>query len=264
MGLFSRGKAKRDEQVLADEPADGDDTINDTNDDTEATPAEDRELSRALDRSEVPDDTDYLNLGSIWLKGHTGMELRLELDEAQQTITGVTAVVGESAVQLQAFAAPRTEGVWIDIRNEIAEGIVSAGGTAEVLSGEFGEELQTRMPQSDQSGRTVFMPARFIGIDGPRWFLRAVISGRAAIEPAATTELHDLIRTLVIDRGDEAMPPRELLPLRLPEQPEPAADVAAGSADENPDEDADEDVGQAPRLDDLQPFERGPEITEVR
>ena len=129
----------------------------------------------------------------------------------------MTAVIGESAVQLQAFAAPRTEGVWVDIRNEIAASIVDAGGTAEVLTGEFGEELLTRMPQADHDGRTVFMPARFVGIDGPRWFLRAVVSGRAAIEPAAADAVHEVIRTAVIDRGDEAMPPRELLPLRLPE-----------------------------------------------
>ena len=138
-----------------------------------------------LDRSEVDDDTDYLNLGAIWLRGSQGMELRLEVNEQEQQITGVTAVIGESAVQLQAFAAPRTEGVWIDIRNEIATSIVDSGGTAEVVTGEFGEELLTRMPEAGPDGRTVFMPARFVGIDGPRWFLRAVVSGRAAIEPDA-------------------------------------------------------------------------------
>ena len=98
------------------------------------------------------------------------------------------------------------------------------------------------------------MPARFIGVDGPRWFLRAVVSGRAAIEPAAATEVHDLIRTAVVDRGDEAMPPRELLPLRLPEQPEAVVEDEA---------DAVEATGTA-HLDDFKPFERGPEITEVR
>ena len=203
-----------------------------------------------LDRSKVDDDRDYLNLGSIWLKGQQGMELRLEVNEQEQQITGVTAVLGESAVQLQAFAAPRTEGVWIDIRNEIAGSIVDAGGTAEVVTGEFGEELLTRMPQAGPDGRTVFMPARFIGIDGPRWFLRAVVSGRAAIEPQASSAVHEVIRTTVIDRGAEAMPPRELLPLRLPDAQDAAQADAPGAG--------------GPHADDLKPFERGPEITEVR
>lgn len=284
MGLFRRGKAKRDEDEadaiglhtrlprgdgVTDEA--GPDALDADGLDADAldTDAMDADAmgdaaprsgaARALDRSEVEDDAEYLNLGSIWLKGQDGMELRLEINEQEQQITGVTAVIGESAVQLQAFAAPRTEGVWVDIRNELAASITDTGGTAEVVSGEFGEELQTRMPQTDPSGRTVFMPARFIGVDGPRWFLRAVVSGRAAIEPAAAAEVHDVIRTAVVDRGDEAMPPRELLPLRLPEQPEPGA---ATSADGAPDDGA--ATPATAHLDDFKPFERGPEITEVR
>ena len=261
VGLFSRGRSKNrqvDDAVDEVVAVDGDDQVDEDlgeglgDADEDATPAAVAPTSRPFDRSEVEDDSDYLNLGSIWLRGSQGMELRLEVNEQEQQITGVTAVIGDSAVQLQAFAAPRTEGVWIDIRNEIAASIVDSGGTAEVLTGEFGEELLTRMPQAGPDGRTVFMPARFVGIDGPRWFLRAVVSGRAAIEPEAAEAVHDVIRTTVIDRGDEAMPPRELLPLRLPEVPAEAAQAAEPGAP------------GAPRLDDLNPFERGPEITEVR
>ena len=251
MGLFSRGKSKdRPDTDAVDLPDDleqdelGDGGV-DGDLDGDGAPAA---TSRPLDRSEVEDDSDYLNLGAIWLRGQQGMELRLEVNEQEQQITGVTAVIGESAVQLQAFAAPRTEGVWIDIRNEIAASIVDAGGTAEVLTGEFGEELLTRMPQAGPDGRTVFMPARFVGVDGPRWFLRAVVSGRAAIEPAAAEAVHDVIRTTVIDRGEEAMPPRELLPLRLPDA-DGAVQAEEGAVEGGPD---------------LNPFERGPEITEVR
>ncbi|HET8989117.1 MAG TPA: DUF3710 domain-containing protein, partial [Humibacillus sp.] len=252
VGLFSRGRSK-DRPV--DDVVDGDLQVDETLDGAdlgdEDTPDAAVPTSRPLDRTEVDDDTDYLNLGAIWLRGSQGMELRLEVNEQEQQITGVTAVIGDSAVQLQAFAAPRTEGVWIDIRNEIAASIVDSGGTAEVVTGEFGEELLTRMPQAGPDGRTVFMPARFVGIDGPRWFLRAVVSGRAAIEPEAAEAVHDVIRTTVIDRGGEAMPPRELLPLRLPEVP--ADDAAQAAPAEEP---------GAPQLDDLNPFERGPEITE--
>ncbi|WP_020145518.1 DUF3710 domain-containing protein [Terracoccus sp. 273MFTsu3.1] len=252
MGLFSRGKSKdrpdtdavdRADDLEQDELAEDGALDGDADGDTAASAT-----SRPLDRSEVEDDADYLNLGAIWLRGQQGMELRLEVNEQEQQITGVTAVIGESAVQLQAFAAPRTEGVWIDIRNEIAASIVDAGGTAEVVTGEFGEELLTRMPQAGPDGRTVFMPARFVGVDGPRWFLRAVVSGRAAIEPAAAEAVHDVIRTTVIDRGEEAMPPRELLPLRLPDA-DGAVQAEEGAAEGGPD---------------LHPFERGPEITEVR
>ena len=254
MGLFSRGKSKdRPDTYAEDAEAAGlsdDVDVDDDLDDADASDDGGRRAAGPFDRSEIDDDSDYLDLGAIWVRGQQGMELRLEVNEQEQQITGVTAVIGESAVQLQAFAAPRTEGVWVDIRNEIAASIVDAGGTAEVLTGEFGEELLTRMPQAGPDGRTVFMPARFVGIDGPRWFLRAVVSGRAAIEPAAAEAVHDVIRTAVIDRGDEAMPPRELLPLRLPD-----ADGAAQAQQPGQPEQA---------ADDLNPFERGPEITEVR
>ena len=54
-----------------------------------------------------------------------------------------------------------------------------------------------------------------------------------------------MVRDVVVVRGTEAMAPRELLPLRLPDAtpaPEP------------------EPEGRAP----LEPFARGPEITEIR
>lgn len=287
VALFRRGKSQQDAADLDETRRDAELNANGDSDGVLGSVGGDGttaagEVRGPLDRSALVDDSDYLNLGSIWLRGQQGLELRLEINEQEDQITGVTAVIGESAVQLQAFAAPRTEGVWFDIRDEIATSITGSGGTAEVVSGPFGEELLTRMPQAGPDGRTVFMPARFIGVDGPRWFLRAVISGRAAIEAEAATEMHELVRTAVVDRGDDAMPPRELLPLRLPEnntatEPEPASEHAEHQADpaaaQNENDDpghsgtesaAGTDDGSAASLDDFKPFERGPEITEVR
>jgi hypothetical protein len=44
------------------------------------------------------------------------MELRLEVEEASGRVTAATVQLGRSAVQLQAFAAPRSEGIWAEIR----------------------------------------------------------------------------------------------------------------------------------------------------
>ncbi len=271
VGLFSRGKNKQDaaddREATGVDLARGEADLNAVGDPLGDQVAPTTLEAGPFDRTTVDDDTDYLNLGSIWLRGQQGMELRLEINEQEQQITGVTAVIGESAVQLQAFAAPRTEGVWVGIRDEIAASITGSGGTAEIISGPFGEELLTRMPQAGADGRTVFMPARFVGVDGPRWFLRAVVSGRAAIDPEAAHEIHDVIRTAVIDRGDEAMPPREVLPLRLPEtndtppleqsDPTNALEGELAGADTS-------ETGKPANLADFKPFERGPEITEVR
>ena len=91
-----------------------------------------------FDRSEVEDTEGRLDLGSLWLAGIPGMELRLEVDQEADTVVGVTAVLGESAVQLQAFAAPRSEGIWEEIRGEIAASITRQGGTAEDTVGPLG------------------------------------------------------------------------------------------------------------------------------
>ena len=207
-----------------------------------------------FDRTEVDGLDGRLDLGALWMTGTAGMELRLEVEQESQNVVGVTAVLGESAVQLQAFAAPRTEGIWDDIRTEIAASITSQGGTADETTGPFGAELLARMPGQGPDGRTVFSPARFLGIDGPRWFLRAVLSGRAAIDEDSASALLDVVRATVVVRGDEAMAPRELLTLKLPDQPDPAASDGADG----------ELASATPALADLKPFERGPEITEIR
>lgn len=212
-----------------------------------------------FDSSEVDDDDGRLDLGALRIKGVPGMELRLEIDEAANQVVGATAVIGDSAVQIQAFAAPKTMGIWDDIRSEIAESILAQGGTADEARGVLGTELRTRMPSAGPDGRTVFAPARFAGVDGPRWFLRAVFSGRAAIEDAAAEPLLEVVRGTVVVRGDSAMAPREMLLLKLPDEMQTPHDH-----DHDHDHGDDAPAGSSSRVDDLKPFERGPEITEVR
>ena len=197
------------------------------------------------DVSEVDDDGGRLDLGSIRMSGVDGMELRLELDPEQQHVIAATAVLGDSGLQVQAFAAPRSAGLWSDIRAEIAEAVHAQGGSTEVSHGVLGAELSTRMPTAGPDGRTVYAPSRFLGVDGPRWFLRGVLSGRAAIDEKAAAPLVELFRDVVVVRGGDPMAPRELLPLRLPET------------------EAHDTEGEQPAAG-LDPFERGPEITEVR
>jgi hypothetical protein len=111
----------------------------------------------------------------------------------------------------------------------------------------------------------VHAAVRFLGVDGPRWFLRAVISGPAAQDEAKAAPLVELVRSVVVVRDDEARPPREALPLRVPAAAEPEATAETGVEDNEPEGDVpDSDPAPSRRADDLKPFERGPEITEVR
>lgn len=192
-----------------------------------------------------------LDLGALQLPLVEGAEIQLQVDEASGVVTAAMVVLADSAVQLQAFAAPRTEGIWGEVSQEIASGISQQGGTADMADGPFGRELLGRVPAQLPDGKVGFQPMRFVGVDGPRWLLRAVFHGRAAIEPEAAQVLEGLVRGVVVVRGAEPMGPRELLALQLPEgatrvDPDaPPAQVEPRSAD------------------DLNPFERGPEITEI-
>lgn len=202
------------------------------------------------DRGEVSDLDHLIDLGSVHAVPGPGMELRLEVDKKTDEVSGIQFAHDEGAVQVQVFAAPRSSGIWDEIRAEIAEMIRGNGGTVEETKGTFGPELRTRLAQPGPQGRTVFAPAVFAGVDGPRWFLRAVYSGSPAIEESAREAFDEVLRTLVVTRGDEPRAPREMLPLSLPE------DSSSGPVE------LDEDGRRA--ADDLKPFERGPEITEVR
>jgi len=196
-------------------------------------------LRGPFDVDEVDSREGYLDLGALLVPAVAGMDLRLEIDEGSQTIVAAQVASGPSSMQLQVYAAPRTVGIWPEIRTEIAQGVTGQRGRAEVVDGSFGSELRASLP----GGQAM----RFVGIDGPRWFLRAVLSGPAASHESAAQPLYEVLRQCVVVRGSQAMAPRELLALRLP----PEVGLVSEGAE----------PGEA---DDLRPFERGPEITEVR
>lgn len=211
-----------------------------------AAPAVDRSTGPWDSGEEVPAGP-RVDLGALRLPGVHGMELRMEIDKKSGTVTAVGVTIDGSTLQMQAFAAPRTDGIWDEIREEIGESVRKQGGAVDDVPGPFGRELLARLPVRTPEGRTGHRPARFVGVDGPRWFLRGVITGRAAVDEAAAATLEDLFRRTVVVRGTEARAPRDLLSLTLPDQ--------AGAAPATP------AAEPAPTFD---PLKRGPEITEIR
>lgn len=213
MGIFGRKKASTEQSEQPDETGQG----------RVVPPGEpgvdrdwDREVDGPFDISEEPEIGGRVDLGALRIPAGRGMELRLDVEKGSGRVVGVTLGVAGSLVQLQAFAAPRSAGLWEELRPEIAEGIGKTGGTAEEVDGVFGTELMARMPGRSPDGRVAHQPARFLGIDGPRWFLRAVIHGPAATDEKARQPLLGLLRMVVVDRGEEPRPPREVLTLAPP------------------------------------------------
>jgi hypothetical protein len=178
---------------------------------------EDRAVAGPFDESEANPVRPYVDLGGVKVLPRDGLHLRLEVEEGTKRVVAIGLDYAKSTLQVQPFAAPRTSGLWHEIRAQIAEQIARQGGTTTVRDGAFGPELLAQIPVAAGEGQQGHMRlARFIGVDGPRWFLRGVIAGEAAVEPAAAAQVEDLFRSIVVVRGSTPMPPRDLIPLRMP------------------------------------------------
>ena len=180
------------------------------------------------------DDVARIDLGGLLVPVVAGMEIRLDTNEAQQVMS-VTIANSTGHMQLGVFAAPRNERIWDEVRIEIKQSIVEQGGAARDKSdGLFGAEVLGRL-KTDGGGTA---PARFIGVEGPRWFLRALLVGAPATEAVKAAPFERILRDVVVVRGTEPLPAREQVPLRLPKEAiEAAADTDSG-------EDADADPAQ--------------------
>lgn len=173
---------------------------------------DDRATAGPLDESEANAVRPYVDLGGIKIVPRADLNIRLEVDEANKRVVAVGLDYAGSTLQVQPFAAPRSSGLWTEIRDQIVEQIQKQGGTIRPAVGVFGPELVATIPVAGGAPR----PARFVGVDGPRWFLRGVIAGAGATDPAAAAAIEDVFRSIVVVRGTTPMPPRDLIPLRMP------------------------------------------------
>jgi hypothetical protein len=221
-------------------------------DDLNAPDSDDDRGGRATgpwDAAERFPELERMDFGSMHVPVREGLEVQINMAEDQGV--WIAVLRGENGLQLQAFAAPKTSGLWDEVRQEIADEVAKSGGECEEAEGPFGIELHARVQTSEPGPtRTQKQPVRFLGVDGPRWFLRGVISGPAARRPELARPFEEVFADVVVVRGDHPAPPRDLLEIRLP-------DEARAALDEQMAAEAD---GQEPP----DPFERGPEITETR
>ncbi|MEW9549465.1 DUF3710 domain-containing protein [Nonomuraea sp. NPDC050783] len=199
----------------------------------EQRPAAPTRESGPWDADEPHPDTERVDLGGLRLPHNPDFDVRLASVGDQHV--GVVAIHGDNTLQLQALAAPRSSGLWDEVKTKIR---AQAKGLEE-REGPFGTELAGLL-KTDGGDR----PARYLGIDGPRWFLLAVISGPGADDEAVSGAFVDFVKDVVVVRGDEPMAREEPIPLRRPNE-QSGGDVG----DERPG---------------FNPFRRGPEISEIR
>jgi Protein of unknown function (DUF3710) len=169
--------------------------------------------------ADTEEDPPRVDLGSMVLTVIPGAELRLQVAEETQQIVSAMLVTGDSALELGAYAAPRSGGLWSELRDEMIESATEAGGSAALIEGPFGVELRRLLPVSTPDGEQGYQPSRMWVVEGPRWLLRGILYGQAALEDGVDSPVAELLtafRHVVVRRGDDAKAPGELLPLRMP------------------------------------------------
>jgi len=184
-----------------------------------------------------------INFGSLRLQVPEGVEVQVQADQGSGRITQLTLRDGESGMQLQPYASRKTGGMWPEVIDSLKSTINSSGGLVETAQGKFGLEVVAQVQANGESGG--LQPARFVGVDGPRWFLRAVFMGKAARDQDAAVRLTQILTSALVVRGGSAMAPGAPLVMNLPANTNTDQALPVNSPN-------------------LNPFVRGPEITEIR
>lgn len=211
----------------AEVPADGDAVPSDqgavtdspTDESTDEAPAQPPNFTPGQgphDAKDIDSTKGYIDFGAILVPAAKGQKIRLDIDQKTKRVVSLTISIGQASVQLQAFSAPKSGGVWDDVREQIQGSVTKQKGRVRILDGRFGKELHARVPTVLKDGRQGWRAARFIGSEGGRWFLRGVIGGRGAIDRKASAGVEELFSRIVVVRGDDPLPPRELLKLKPP------------------------------------------------
>ena len=250
--IFRRDRKRKDSaEEQPEEAVEAEDAEADAAEEDAAGPAEVDDLA-ALDAldwrgdgpwdvSEVDDlagteQAPKIDLGSLIVTGVPGSELRLQVTEETKEIVSAMLVIEtkvpvpagqsgkartvSSALELAAYAAPRSGGLWAELRQEISEAATAQGGSASLREGPFGVELHRFIPVTTPEGEQGYQPSRMWVAEGPRWLLRGIVYGQAAVEDdmesPVVADVLAAFRQVVVRRGEEAMAPGDLLPLNMP------------------------------------------------
>ncbi|KJY51781.1 DUF3710 domain-containing protein [Bifidobacterium mellis] len=159
---------------------------------------------------EAPDTDEYLDIGALMLPFLEGSELRLKANSQTGDVLGATITYKSSSLELEPFAAPKSLGLWDEVRADL----LKANPSCKEVDGVFGKELTLPVKVKGKNLLT-----RVVGIDGPRWMLRGIFSGPAAKGGKEKDVLDGYLADLVVVRGDEPLAPRDLVPMHAPVTP---------------------------------------------
>jgi len=162
------------------------------------------------DIGDLVGDTDlsnsHLDLGSVLVPVVEGGQVTVEMSADHQP-QNVYLVAGAGRISVQAFAAPKSPGQWREVIGELSEALRTDGAEVSLANGHWGREVIAEVGGGLH---------RFIGVDGPRWMVRAVISAPADQAETLESVGRAVLSESVVRRGDEPHPPKAPLPIVLP------------------------------------------------
>ena len=164
------------------------------------------------------DGVERVDLGGMLISPAPDLELRLQVDEPSGVVQSVLVAGADGAVELRAFAASRGGDMWDDVRRQIASDTAQRGGTASEREGTWGTELTCQVQVTTAEGRVGRQDSRVVGVQGPRWLLRATFLGKPATSPETAKAYEEVVSDVIVRRGTGAMAPGDPLPLTLPPQ----------------------------------------------
>ncbi len=170
-----------------------------------------------FDVTEAKSLENLIDFGAVKLPNvNRNLSIKVELEEDTRRLVALTLQTEGSMLQVSLFSAPKNNDVWQEVLEVLTSSLESQNAQVESVVGSFGRELLVAMQVPTEDGGSALQQIRFIGVDGPRWLLRGSITGDALNNLSEQAEIERIFRSIVVDRGSEAMPPRVLVPLTMP------------------------------------------------
>lgn len=151
-------------------------------------------------------DEGRLDLGSIILAMPPEAQLQVEMSPEGVPI-GVHLDTPVGRVTPGVFAAPKSGGQWREVVTELADSLRENGAQVTIEDGHWGREVVGVQPDG---------VLRFIGVDGPRWMVRFVVTAPPEGADQAAQVARAMLAETVIRRGTDPRPARDHLEIELP------------------------------------------------